>query len=280
MRNLSLLAYASFVLATSLLLATEAKLQESSVGMPARIEALILPGTELEAQPIDREREIVLRIVNSYPHGSHFRYDMEFYGLEPGEYDLRDYVRRKDGTSTAELPPLVVKVNSLLPPGQPLPHELHAKPLPWLGGYRLLLVLGGILWTAGLVAILFSRRRAKLRALETAPTRVSFAEQLRPLLASAVAGRLTREQQAELERLLVRYWRSRLDLTDLSPHEAIAALREHPEAGQLLRQVEAWLHSPEGAGEIDIAAALAPYQNLPDEEAARPVAAIVLGAGR
>ena len=58
---------------------------KSTVGMPARIDQLVLPGTELEVRPIDdRLAPIVVRIVNTYPHGSAFRYDIVYYGLEPG----------------------------------------------------------------------------------------------------------------------------------------------------------------------------------------------------
>src|SRR5260370_19079993 len=53
----------------------------STVGMPAKIEQLVLPGTELEAKPIeDRRAPVVVRIVNAYPHGSPFRYDIFYYG--------------------------------------------------------------------------------------------------------------------------------------------------------------------------------------------------------
>ena len=54
----------------------------------------------------DRRAPVVLRIVDVYPHGTAFRYDLEYYGLEPGTFDLRDYLRRKDGSSTADLPPI------------------------------------------------------------------------------------------------------------------------------------------------------------------------------
>src|SRR5438876_7853227 len=77
-------------------------LRATTVGMPARIEQLVLPGSELEVKPLeDRRQPVVLRIVTSYPHGTAFRYDLVYYSLEPGEFDLRDYLRRKDGSSSA-----------------------------------------------------------------------------------------------------------------------------------------------------------------------------------
>src|SRR6516162_7818337 len=85
-----------FILATLLLacqtsLHAEPSRSKSTVGMPAKIEQLVLPGPELEAKPIeDRRAPLVLRVVESYAHGSAFRYDIVYYGLEPGAYDLRD----------------------------------------------------------------------------------------------------------------------------------------------------------------------------------------------
>ena len=117
----------------------------TTVGMPAKIEQLVLPGTELEAKPIeDRRTPVVLRIVNSYPHGSAFRYDIVYYGLEPGEFDLKDSVRRKDGSPITDLPSIPVKIEPVLPPGQIEPHRLSLAPSPFLGGYRLLLIAGGL----------------------------------------------------------------------------------------------------------------------------------------
>ena len=101
----------------------------TTVGMPARIEQLVLPGSELEAKPIeDRRTPVVLRIVNSYPHGSAFRYDIVYYGLEPGEFDLKDSVRRKDGSPITDVPSIPIKIEPVLPPGQIEPHRLVLAP--------------------------------------------------------------------------------------------------------------------------------------------------------
>ena len=48
--------------------------------------------------------------------------------------------------------------------------------------------------------------------------------------------------------------------------EAIVVLRKHEEAGTLLRQLEAWLHRPDGERDVDVAKFLTPYKDLPAEE--------------
>jgi hypothetical protein len=236
----------------------------STVGMPAMVEQVVLSGTELEVRPIeDRRAPVVLRITAAYPHGSAFRYDLSYYGLEPGEYDLKELLRRKDGTPASDLPPIQVKVNPTLPPGQVEPHALMLGQSPSLGGYRLLLALGGSLWCAGLAAILLLGRHKRSLAEAATSRPVTLADSLRPLVDAAVAGKLDRGQHAELERLLIGYWRRRLNLEQARPPDAIAAMREHPEAGPLLRKLEEWLHRPDDeSGPVDVADLLRPYQNL------------------
>jgi hypothetical protein len=238
----------------------------TTVGLPARIEGLVLPGPELEVAPqADHNAPLVVRITNTYKHGTGYRYDLVYYALEPGEYDLTKVLRRRDGSPKGDLPAVTVSVRAVLPPGQVLPHDLEPRPAPSLGGYRLALVAGSVVWGLGLLAILLlgRRRRAAAAADEARPR--SLADQLRPLVEEALAGRLTTPRRAELERLLLAYWRRRLDLQGQKPHEAFATLRRHPEAGPLLTSLEAWLHRPDPAGEIDLPALLRPYQNAPAE---------------
>jgi hypothetical protein len=239
----------------------------STVGMPGKIEQLVLPGSELEVKPLeDRRAPLVLRITEAYPHGSAFRYNLAYYGLEPGDYDLRNYLKRKDGTALGELPAIPVKVDPVLPPGQIQPNALPLERSPWMGGYRLLLAAVGSLWCAGLAAILVlgRHRRAESQAESARP--FTLAQRLRPLIDSTLRGTLGEGQHAELERLLIGYWRKRLGLEQASPIEVMSALRSHPEAGALLRQLEEWLHKPGGnTVSSDLAELLRPYQDLKDD---------------
>ncbi|HXG09961.1 MAG TPA: hypothetical protein VNK04_09245 [Gemmataceae bacterium] len=238
--------------------------RSTTVGMAARIDQVVLPGPELEVRPLSDRSPLVLRIAEVYPHGTAFRYSFVYYGLEPGTFDLRDYLRRKDGSSTADLPPLRVEIQSVLPPGQIEPNPLAMRPSPVLGGYRLLLVGVGILWVAGLLAILLVGRRKK-RDAGAAARPLTVADRLRPLVEKALAGKLTPSQLAELERALLAFWRRRLRLENARPAEAMTLLRAHQEAGPLLAQLEAWLHRPGTAAHVDVAALLRPYQNIPPE---------------
>jgi hypothetical protein len=236
---------------------------ESTVGLPARIEAIVLPGTELEAAPSDVKSPIVLRIAATYPHGSAFRYDLEFTGLDPGEYDLRSFLKRKDGTPTADLPAIPVAIRSVLPAGQVKPHTPGEGEHPGVGGYRTTLIAAGVAWLAGLAAILWVGRRKRREEEAARPRPRTLAERLEPLVESALAGNLSRSERAQLELGLVAYWRRRLGYEDKRPAETIQLLRDHPEAGPLLTNLEDWLHRPTRPERVDVAALLAPYRSLP-----------------
>ena len=234
---------------------------ESYVGLSARVEQIVLPGPKLKVRPLsDRRRPLVLRIEEAYPHGSDFRYDLVYYGLEPGEYDLGDYLLREDGTAPDDLPPLPVKILGSLPPGQITPSPLQPGSLPRVGGYRLLAALAGAVWVGGLAAILLlGRGRSKGAVSHSEPSR-SLDEQLQDAIETILSGRFTESDKSRLERLLLAYWRRRLNLQDLKPDEAMAALRAHPTAAHLLDQLERWLHQPAGLERIDVVELLRPYR--------------------
>jgi hypothetical protein len=239
-----------------------------TVGMPSKIEQLILPGSELEAKPIeDRQSKMVVRIVEVYPHGSSFRYNLVYYGLEPGQYDLKDFLRRKDGGSIADLPPIPVTIKAILPEGQIEPNPLGATPAGFRGGYRFWMGLGAVAWVVGLVAIILVGRRKSIPTdSEGARTGPTLADRLRPLVERAMSGTLEPGQHAELERTLIDYWRRRLGLQSATPAQAISAIRSDARAGPLLLQLEAWLHRPDHQEEVDVAALLEPYRDLPADE--------------
>ncbi|MBL8727445.1 MAG: hypothetical protein JNM25_03370 [Planctomycetes bacterium] len=233
----------------------------ASVGMRARIDEVVLEGSELTVAPTDHKAPVVVRVLAVRPHGQHCRYDLEWQGLAPGTFDLVRYLARKDGSPVAGLPPLQVTVTSVLPKGVMDPSEPGPEAPPRLRGYTALQIVVGALWGIGLLLILFvGRRWRRVRVAATpAPT---LADRMRPLVESVAAGRADDAAKAELERLLVAFWRARLDLRASKAAAAIVAIRAHPEAGALLRQVEAWLHRPVPPASFDVAALLAPYRSV------------------
>jgi hypothetical protein len=209
---------------------------------------------------------MVVRVASTRQVSGGTEYDLRYMGLEPGDYDLRDYLVRLDGEKVSGLPAIPVKVVGILPPvhdGKLVGQE--SKGLPFLGGYRWL--AGGVvaLWLLVWAPIVLAGRKKKAAPVAPPPPAPTLADRLRPLVEAAAMGRLSTEGQSQLERLLLWHWRTRLGLVDVDSGEAIIAMRRHPEAGALLRALEGWLHRPAGAEQVDVAGVLAPYRFVPAE---------------
>ena len=67
--------------------------------------------------------------------------------------------------------------------------------------------------------------------------------------------------QAQLERLFIGFWREKLNLSsDQRMAEALAQLKSHAQAGELLRALEHWLHQRTGATAAEVNELLEPYR--------------------
>ncbi|MGJ8723750.1 MAG: hypothetical protein ACSHYB_04255 [Roseibacillus sp.] len=232
------------------------------VGLPLLLEDLYLTGPLTEPVPRkDREVPLIVRLVETKPAQDGFRYTFEVQGLDPGSYNLGDYLRptaTESGTSSHFIP-LIITTG--LPPGLPQPAALQPKPAPRIGGYRALLFILGLVWIAGLTWLFFSSRKRK-ESHQTEVPPPTLADRLEPILKKASQGQLATEEQAQLERLILAHWRKRVpEVTDLPPAKSLALLRDHPEASPLLRKLEHWLHAP--ASEVsssEIDTLLEPYR--------------------
>lgn len=263
--------FASVLLLLGGLLAQARDERKAAVGMRSAIEQLVLPGSELTTAPTTLKAPVALRIVKVWPHGTTFRYDLEWTGLEAGTYDLAKFLVRKDGSPSSDVPAIAVEVTSALPAGMVEPSELQPTPAGSLGGYRTLQIVAAIVWGIGLLAILFVGRRFRRPKVQivAVPT---LADRLRPLVEAVATGKSDTAAQAELERLLVAFWRARLGLGEAKAVDAIMTIRRHDEAGGLLRQLEAWLHMPEPPRDVDWAKLLQPYRSVTADSFA-PIAA-------
>lgn len=234
---------------------------KTTVGFPLRILQNKIAGSHLIAKPYtDRRVPAMVRIIESFPHGSDFRYDIEFKGFEPGRYNVIDYLQRADDSELASAP-LWVNVEPILAADKVRPIPLPQNTSQFRSYYVPILFVSGIVWLAGLLAILFYGRGTLKKASVVIKTTTP-AEKMRPLIDAAIAGNLTSAQQAELERILSEFWSAKLNLGHLPADQLRSTLREHPEATKMLEQIDYWLHRPAGEANqpVDINALLKPYQ--------------------
>lgn len=239
-----------------------------TVGVEGRIE-ISLPGSTLVAKPVTDKAKLLLRIASTSPAVTgKLYYDLRYIGLVPGDHELRDYLVRADGSSVADLPAIPVTVSHLLP----IDHDGQLTPTagtrwPSFGGYRTAVGLAIVAWALLIVPVVLARRRKEVSPAVAASSRQwTLADRLRPFIERAASGSLSIEDKATLERLMLGHWQRRLSLGDRSPGDSIAVLRDHPDAGRLLRSLEDWLHRPPQASraQADVAALLEPYRDAPD----------------
>ena len=237
-----------------------------TVGKTTELVDVILPGPKLVGKPIDDREPVVVRVTDAIAHGDGFRYRLEYQGMEPGNFDLTQWLVRKDGQPSTDLPSIPVQIRSLLPPGQIMPNELEVGWLPRMGGYKVLVIVLAVLWTLGLLGLIFLGRKRKPDELaEETPT--TLAAMLKQRIQTACDNTAGSKELAELERMLVAFWQKKLNLESESPHQAIVKVRQHPDSGGLMRKLETWIHQPKTNGaddqDVDWETLLAPYRDLP-----------------
>ncbi len=252
----------ALVLSVSLAPAAEEMADPHAIGIEEGTRVVLERG-DYVPRPLDDRTPLIVRLGGVEEGDDGFSYRFHFIGFEPGEYRLADYLMHPDGSPADELGERTFEVKTILPDD----HDGSLTPyvpgtVPWFGGYRMLLITLGIVWVLGWIALAwFGRRRRAIDEVPEAPPAPSFAQRMRPYLEAAAGGELDTRGQAELERLFTAYWRDRLELPERRMADELAELRGHPEAGELIRALERWLHRPGGATAAEVDALLEPYRS-------------------
>ncbi|MEO1527222.1 MAG: hypothetical protein AAFX06_17415 [Planctomycetota bacterium] len=224
----------------------------------------------LEDQSIDAPVLVRLERDVAFPtqDDASYQYTLWFFGAVAGDYDLADYVLQGNGLPLAdsgELSGMTVRVVSELPPGQGTNlYEIEDPMLRLRGGYRAMMIALGLTWFS--IPVIWAIQRARKRTeviAEPVAAEPTLGDRMRPLVQRAYEGKLSVEEQSRLELVLYKFWQQRVGLPE-SIATAMPMLRQHSEAGQLLRSFEAWVHAPEPSRpELDAATLdglLQPYQ--------------------
>jgi len=256
-------AFIALLVASAAALAEEPAIPTQRVGLPLEIREIYIPGGKVKPKPRrDREPPLVVRILEVKPAKDGSRYDFEVQGLEPGRHDLAAYLEPADDSQPSQIPAIPLEITSALPPGLVHPGKIERGALPKLGGYRTTMIVLGSVWIAGLAGILLWRKKKTSGEGSAAIAAPTLAERLRPLVDGAAQGKLTSDDRARLERLVIGHWREKLpEVAALSPAEAMVKLRSDPQASPLILALERWLHAPasDASTNNDIEQLLAPY---------------------
>jgi hypothetical protein len=248
---------------------------------------LTLERGDIKASPPTDNAPLVARIQSIQPVDSEkFLYQVSYFGLEKGTFNLTDYLCTPDGRRLRQ-PILPVHVSSHVPDSadyviQNLRLSDHPKPPP----YTALLSLSAFVWVAAGLWMFLPRRKKPAPPPPTIPIEEAvkartLEDLLRPLVEKAANKSITAEEKARMEQILFQYWGALLRLDHLNSVEQLRRILDHEEAGALLRTVEQWLYQPDS--EIppeEINKILKPYMDLPitdpsDEHAEPPAMALL-----
>ncbi len=205
---------------------------------------------ELLRAKLDQELSspLILRVTDLTPDlapTAEHRYRIDFIGTVAGTFDLRPLIYHRDGTPAIGLAPMDATIISELPKkfGTDL-FTVSAQPAFAISHYRTVIAAIAIIWIA-IPIVVFVRRLIRNRPVALPPPPASaptLADQLRPLVESAMTDGLSTRDQARLELLVMAFWSERRDFTSLNPAQAISKLRADPEASTLILAIESWLH--------------------------------------
>lgn len=212
-------------------------------------------GPKLVAREPQHALETIRVRLKGPTDGGH--YSVRFIGSKSGEYDLRDQLMTQDGGIPKDLPQLPIVIRSNLPReyGTDVFDVTHRSFSLEPYYFRVLWIVG-LTWAAIPLATLVHRaiRRRKRIEPTVAPRVPTLPERIHDLVIVAAGGKMTQEQRAMLELLLIAYKREELHLDGLSVSDAMAVLRRHETVGEMIRAVERWNHSPNGASEVPLQA--------------------------
>ena len=210
-----------------------------------------LPGKKLKAAEVDEKAPARVRMILVTKTETGYRYELDFIGLEEGEYNVIDYLRTMSNEIPQGYKEIKVTVGSVLE--DEFKGELKVKqvkseaPKVWYStlNYALLVV-----WFAVLLYIIFGRRpkieEEDDEVLEAEPTT---AEKLLKLLQNNDAS--SKENWQQIEGLLISHYFSESDSEEMM-YEKIAELKSNSDSGPLIEMMETYLHSPNGKERVDL----------------------------
>ena len=237
---------------------------------------LVLSKGNLQAKQIDPQSPLILRVIAIRPlSDGRFIYRVAFTPLEPGSFNLSDYLVFPDDTPLGSTDPHPVTILARVT--DPDQTTLLGMPFPRTTPpirYNTWMTLLGLLWAAAGVRLFYKKKPVTQPAPAPPPPPPTLAEILRPLVQLAASGDLDIPGKARLERIFLQYWSQQLGLQKLTAIEKMRAIRKHPDAGRLFQTMDSWIHRPEPViPEEEINAVLAPYAAIDASEECQKEAA-------
>jgi hypothetical protein len=221
---------------------------DDSVNVPLGVEQAAIvtySGPPVAVAPYKWGVAVNVRIAKATEQAGARVYDVRYIVNREGTVDLRDYLVDEDGSPLEGLPSFQFHGDPKLSKNLDARIQETEEVRIDVGGHYYATLLGlGVFWIVWLLLLIFYKRPKPPQAAASAPPQPTFTELLRAYLGQLEAGTLDAAAKAKLEMLLLRHWREEAAASEGSMSAALNAIGQNEETGELLRQLESWLHHP------------------------------------
>jgi hypothetical protein len=201
-------------------------------------------GPELTVAPYKFGVPVNVRIAEVIENDGIRTYDIRYMLNTGGEFNIIEYLTTKDGSSTEELPSFTVRgIESLSQQMDQRIETIEESGIQiWHYYYETMTAIIA-LWIACLFLLIFWKRDKPKAALEveSAP---SFYELMGSFLDQIEKKTIDDKTKAEMEMLVIRWWRDQLGYSDLEMREVMRRLREDKNASTAFTRLQEWIHNP------------------------------------
>lgn len=201
-------------------------------------------GPELIVAPYKFGVPVNVRIAEVIENNGIRTYDIRYMLNTGGEFNIIDYLSAKDGSPTDRLPAFTVRgiESSAQKMDQRIETIEESKIEIWHYYYETMAAVIA-LWIGWLLLLIFWRRKKPAANFNTAPA-PSFHQLMNSFLEKIEGNTMDDTAKAQMEMLLIQWWRDQSGYSNLEMHEVMRRLRMDQETSSALIKLQEWLHNP------------------------------------
>jgi hypothetical protein len=239
------------------------KIPEVPLGVEHAV-TITYSGPELIVQPYRFGVPVNLRIARVIENDGLRTYDIRYMLNTAGEFDICKYLAAKDGSQLTDLPAFkVLGLGHLSQNMDQRIQEVETMGIDIWHYYYECIAAVITLWLIWLLLLIFYGREKPELPEEAVPVE-TFYDVLSAYLAKLEDKTLDDKGKAQLEMLLINWWREQLGYGDLEMHEVVRRIGRDSSAAPAFHAIQQWLHNPRNSvGTDELLASLRPYSVKP-----------------
>lgn len=223
---------------------TGSKLPEVPLGVEHAV-TISYSGSELIVKPYKFGVPVNLRIANISETDGVRTYDVRYMLNTGGEFDITQFLGTKDGSTLDDLPQF--KVIGLEYMSQQMDQRIEQVEEAGIDIWHYYYECIGaviILWVICLFLLIFWGREKPELIAEVAPAE-TFHDKLLGFLNQIDQKSIDEKDKAQLEILLINWWRDQLGYKELEMHQVMREIGNDAASASTFNLVQQWLHKPD-----------------------------------